>query len=72
MVTVDKTNNCYDDIPIIFKLKNESVNGFLTKSYVIVRFSKIVECPKLKNYSFIVDEILITRNKNEVPVESQK
>lgn len=46
------------------------MNGFLSKSYIIIRASNIIVCNKLKNYSFIFDEKLITRSKNDLRIES--
>lgn len=48
-IVIDKTNECYQDIPISFVQNNKTTKGFLTKSYIIVRASRIVDCSKMRS-----------------------
>ncbi len=69
---LERTKECYEDLPVTFKLnENVTMNGFLTKSIILVKFSKKIECyeqSKAKRYVMGNGDILI-QEKNSVRLD---
>ena len=55
IILINKTNGCFEDIPIITVIANKSVNAFLTTDNIIKINSKIVNCKSNKKITFLKD-----------------
>ena len=71
IILINKTNGCFEDIPIITVIANKSVNAFLTTDNIIKINSKIVNCKSNKKIIFLKDtNQLITMKGDASIIES--
>ena len=69
-IYVDKTVNCFEDIPIIFMKDGKNQTGFIIEDNIIKRQSRKIDCGKMKNNSIIVSDKMISRKGNDIEIGS--
>jgi len=64
IIVLNRTNNCYKDVPVEFELNLKKTHGFLTDELIVISQSKKIDC-KANNRKIIINDSLILVVDNE-------
>ena len=67
---VEQTTHCYKDIPVQIKIKNKTINSFMTSEKIIKSTSKVVSCQNnYMNVHLKESKRIIIKQENQVHLE---
>ena len=61
----NQSTNCYEHVPVSFRLQSKTINGFLTQNGIIQQTSNSIACNNIKQFIRISKDISIIRTDNK-------
>jgi hypothetical protein len=72
IIVLNKTKNCYKDVPVEFELNHKKTHGFLTDELIVISQSRQIDCKSNKRMIIINDSlILLVDNEYTTTMENK-